>query len=328
MGFKAICGFDHMSAGSLTTYTGLTIKGNNYGVQPYIWMDPSNRLRLRNNGLYSTISIYFGDLGLDFSKRIMMGYRLSTNSLDSSGFFLSQGLGSGGNDITWSCVQLGMADNSYIEAMLDFVNNKVLIYVDGVKKIDQQYTAADLTRFRTSSNWLTFYGNNQDIYSSITDIYFRDEGPGEPTLVPLGRVIATPVIADEITGAGWVAPADSTLTSTLNKPLVAGNEGAPVITNPGTGTVSPLVSKLKLAKKNLTTIHAVSIIATGMDNVAPAKTMVTKLSLGGVDKQGNSVPLTTALAPSKRYGVFDKAPSGDPWSVTNLEQTSLTITPT
>lgn len=328
MSFKVICAFDHMASGSLVTHCGLEIRGNGYGSQPSIWTDPGGRQRVRNGGLYSCLAIPFNNLGMDFRKRICMGYRLSSDNYASSGFYLSQGLSSGGADITVSGIALGLTGDAYIEVLFDFTTNKLTYFVDGVQKLQQQYTAADMTRFTTTSGFLTFYGNNSDYYSSVTDIYFRDEGPTESAITALGSVIAYPIRQKDTTGADWTPPALTTLADSLNSMSLAGKETTPVITNPGVAPVTPLVSNLLASSQNIRNIAAVSFILTGQDSVAPAKTINSKLSLGSNNLLGTPIPLTTAQVPGKRIGVFDKAPDGSAWTLANLQQTTLTVTPT
>jgi len=328
MGFKLICAFDHMATGSLVTHCGMEVRGNNYGLQPNIWFDPGGRQRMKNGGLYSCIAIPFANIGLDFRKRICMGYRLNTDNLSSSGFYLSQGLGSGGADINVTCTALGMTGDSYVEVLFDFTTNKLTYFVNGVQKLQQQYTATDMNRFITTSAFLTFYGNNGDYYSSITDIYFRDEAPTEAAITAIGPLVAYPIRQKDTTGADWTPPAATTLADSLNAPSLAGKETTPVITNPGVTPVTPLVSNLQVGNQKVTNIMAVSFITTGQDSVAPAKTLNSKLTLGGTDAAGVPILLTAAQVPGKRIGVFDKAPDGTPWTLTNLQQTTLTVTPT
>lgn len=328
MSFKLICAFDHMATGSLVTHCGMEVRGNGYGLQPNIWTDPGGRQRMKNGGLYSCIAIPFANIGLDFRKRICMGYRLSSDNYASSAFYLSQGLPSAGADISVSGLTLGLTGDSYIEVLFDFTNSRLTYFVDGVQKLQQQYTTTDMNRFITTSAFLTFYGNNADYYSSITDIYFRDEGPTEAAITATGPLVAYPIRQKDTLGADWTPPASTTLAESLNTLSLAGKETTPVITNAGTAPVTPLVSNLLVSSQNITNIVAVSFIGTAQDSVAPAKTLNSKLTLAGTDAAGIPIPLTTTQVPGKRIGVFDKAPDGTAWTLAKLQQTTLTVTPT
>lgn len=328
MGFKLICAFDHMATGSLVTHCGMVVRGNNYGSQPNIWTDPGGRQRMRNGGLYSCIAIPFANIGLDFRKRICMGYRLSSDNYASSGFYLSMGLGSGGADINVAASALGITEDSYVEVLFDFTTNKLTYFVNGQQKLQQQYAATDMNRFITTSAFLTFYGNNSDYYSSITDIYFRDEGPTEAAITAVGPLVAYPILQKDTVGATWIPPASTSLSESLNAPSLTGKETTPVITNPGVAPVTPLVSNLSVTNPKVNKIQAISFIMTGSDSVAPTKVLNSKLSLGGIDSLGTPINLIAAQVPGKRLGIFDKAPDGTAWTLANLQQTTLTVTPT
>lgn len=328
MGIKALAAFDHMGINSARAYCGMDFKGNAYGAIS-IALAADQRPRIRNKGLYSAIQFPFGNIGLDFRKKIIIGFRHQPDSPSVVGFGLSQGFDSGGYlPINYTCNDLKQVGDAYVEAVFDFVGNKVSFYVDGNKTLETSYAPALMAEFKTTYAWFFFYGNNADWSSYVTDILIRDEGPDE-TIAPWGNVKFYPITTVNAVAEGWTPPSGKSLTESLNTLSVAGSETTPVIRFPqGTTPVPPIVTNLTHSASAVKSVTAVSFLSSMQDTGTSVKTMIPTLTQNGVNKNGTSVLMTAAMAPGKQLGIFPTAPDGTAWTLDKIKSATLTLTPT
>lgn len=327
MGFKRIISFDHLSLGLLNSaatesYAGAGIVGNWYGIQPTVVGDVDGRKKLVNGGLYSAIQVRFNNLGLDISKKVIMGYRHRPETSFVYGFSISSGIGTGGgSSLIWLCSDIDQTEEAFVEIVFDFVANSISAHVNGVKTKTVNYTTAQMLEFFNVYGHICFYGNNADLRSWVSDFYFRDQ-VGSEVIEPIGNVRLVPLPLDQTTGAGWTPAAGQTLTETLNTTSVP---ATPVITNVGTAPVSDLVSKMKPSGLDDTSVLAVQFIGSARDSAAPAKTLQCKLTIDGVTSNGASVPLTTTIRPLL-LSIHDLAPDGSQLTLGKLKASTYTAT--
>lgn len=324
MGFKRVISFDHLSVGQISavaghSYAGMTITGNSYGQgPPTVIIDTDGRKKASNGGLYSECVFKFNNIGLDISKRVIMGFRHKPERQDVFGFGVTDGISIRSN-IIWSCYDIGQTEEAYVEAVFDFLLNKVSMYVNGVMTKTANFPAAEMKEFFTKYGCFTFYGNNYNLSSRVCDVYFRDQTDAE-VIEPLGNVQLIPIPCS-VTSAGWTSAAGQTLTETLSAIAQA---GTPVITSPGTTPVTPLVATLSPVGDDSQVVLAASFISSALDSTAPAKTLTGKLTTSGTDLAGNSLLLTTTMQPGKNIGMFEKAPDGSSLTIGKLKSSTFT----
>lgn len=326
MGFKRIISFDHLAVGPISvvnseSYAGLSIFGNGYGQgPPTVVVDTDNRKKVCNGGLYSECVFKFGNIGLDISKKVIMGFRHKPESLSVFGFGITDGIAIRSN-IIWTCTQIGQTGEAYVEVVFDFVLNKVSVFVDKVNTKTVNYPAKEMSEFFTKYGCFTFYGNDQNFKSWISDVYFRDQ-VGSEVIDPIGSVVLIP-IALEITGDGWVPATGLTLTNTLTAVAQA---GTPVATNSGVSPVAPLIATPTLIGDDNRVVLAASFISSSMDNGTPAKSILGKLTVAGEEMIGNSSLLTSTMKPGKNIGLFEKAPDGSALTIGKLKASTFKVT--
>lgn len=267
-------------------------------------------------------------IGLDYSKKVIIGYRVIGGVVSS--IIASMGPGvtyPGGGYFGKSSTDLGIgvSVSAIIEIVLDFVALTTKIYVNGILKFTRANTQAEQDTYKTTHNNLIFADTNATAGngSYVTDILVRDSSDGED-IKPLGIWAVTPLVAKAATATGWTLPASTTALQVVNT-LPVSPFNSPVITNAGTGVIPPVGIDFSVTG-GIGIPRAVRLFASVGDSVTPAKTMgiVVKDDVGQLPS--TPIPLPAAINTNKVVGVYNQPPGGGSWSWGKVNSLSVAAT--
>lgn len=324
MAIKEVLAFDHLPALGLVTYAGVPgIFDKNRGFGTAVVKLILNRKRLTAYGGGCMLRLKLDQLNLDYSKKVIIGYRIR---IDGTGCFV---VGFSQTAVTASLpippitgLMLGISANTdaYVEVVLDYEHGVIIVFVDGVAKLTREL-AGEGTSYPSLS-----WGNNVDngVGFNLTDIYVRDCS-GESDIFPSGGMICTPVTVDVVEDTNWAASNGDTLLGALNTPFTALSEATPTIDSPVSAVAQSVTIGLTATVEDNTVIEAVKLLISAKDTITPSKTVKGSLKLGSTTVNGNNLLLTTAMQPNKSLGCFSKAPDGTAWTIAKVNQATAIV---
>lgn len=225
----------------------------------------------------------------------------------------------GGNYVLLDTL-LPLAGNTvYLEFSFDPNSGVVERWINGVKQVNGAAGAS-----RSMLLGLEVKGSLNGRYD-FRDFYIcDDQGSAQGLPVgPLGPQVTYPVTLDSATASDWTTtPSSSTLLNALSEPGVI-----PTTNIATSASTAALTASLKATLPSVS-VNAIELMAGGKSTTAATRTLTAKVSLGGVDVAGlvPVVPITN-YSYNLSLGVFHKAPGGAPWNNTNLDATTLVLSP-
>lgn len=333
MATKLIHSFEHLAKATMVTLQApwLGIDANVVGGASLAIVNafaPVKNWLCYTGGTSKLMVFPFGGLGLDFSKKVIVGYRViggvTTSAIASMGPGVTY---PGGGYFSKTPADLGTAAgvSSMIEIVLDFVGLTTKIYVNGILKFTRINTQAEQDTYKTTHNNLIFADTNGTAGngSYVTDILVRDSSGGED-IKPLGNWAITPLTAKAATADGWTLPASTTALAVVST-MPASPFNTPVMTNAGTGVIPPVTIDFSLTG-GVGIPRAVRIFASVGDSVTPAKTMGVVVKDDAGQLPSTPIPLPAAVNTNKVVGVYNQPPGGGSWSWGKVNSLSVAAT--
>jgi hypothetical protein len=335
MAYKMIHALSHVAQGIALGFPGIAtgldiaVVGTSAGIAVIgsTWGGPVAKMWYCFTGSQPKVMYFpFSGLGIDFSKKVIIGYRVAAQQAST---IIAQ-IGPtasypGGGLINLSALNLGniIAIAMNVEIVLDFVNLKSQVFVNGVLKYTRTNTQAEQNLYKTTHNKVIFADSGSSGNGCyVTDIYIRD-CEGEVDIGPVGNWGITPITAKAAVANNWTQPASTTPLALINT-LPASPYTAPVMTNPGTVPIDP-VSIDTTVTGEAGTLRAVSFFTSVGDSVSPAKNMTPtfKDDVGQVVGVTQTVPNFVGL--NKNIGILNQPPGGGVWSWAKLKSASVAL---
>lgn len=213
----------------------------------------------------------------------------------------------------------------YFETVIDTVANNFTVFLDGVQIGQAALSTINVTNLRAGKLVMfmvhtTNGGSGLNIYR---DIVVTDNIAGDGVTGKFGPRVVHPITLDSASGTDWTSSDGSALLTALNVPI----ETAGAATVVSGVSKSPLVTSLKA--NTLPTganVEGISLLVSGKADVSGALTGV-KLTNGSKTIDGASKAFTATLKYGNPMGVFARSPDGSRWTATNIDATTLSLTP-
>lgn len=339
---RAIIGFNHIAPNVVDTW----IPTSGYKLTRYIneltygrgfVIKPSGGLGVHTVPV-ATRSLGVLDLGAYLSKTtvpgfVYFGFKIR---LEQEGTFTYTDLSAwldNGNGTTaqgfctfdqWFNANSKVGDEILVEITMNMANGQFDHHRNGIYMGTGTMTAGNLAGIKAGNFSLlwSFASANGTGSCSVRNIWITDDLPGDGIVGRLGDVQVVPVVIDEASGANWAASDGGSILNAL--------KAAPETANPALVSNTSSAGDLAIG---------LSIPALGANQriigvqVQVAAKGSAAGNVGVSAKQGANVTgkRSVAVTGTLQYGLpnrpWTRAPDGTPWTKTNVDATSVLITP-
>ena len=224
----------------------------------------------------------------------------------------------------WFTSNSKVGDETLVELTMNMSNGQFDHYRNGVYVGTGTMSGANLTGIKAGNFSLlwSFASANGTGSCSIRNLWVTDDLPGDGITTRLGDVQVLPVVLDEAAGTNWTTSDGSAILTALKAAPETAN---PTLVNNSAGVGDLAVGLSIPALGNNQRIIGVQMQVAAKGSAAGNVGLSAKQGSNATTKRG--IPVTTTL----QYGLpnrpWTRAPDGTPWTKTNVDATSVLITP-